>query len=151
MKENTVIDNFVFVIVEQEEYILRSMELNLNRRGITPLCISYVNIKQVSDVVKDIHSSGKYPYIYLGEVVDYSLKTDDTRIVQELADSHQKGGVLIPLSLDSDLQRYYWFHFVNESNWVVPEEDNANIEQECQNFIDNLHNDEQSVEFNCIN
>ncbi|NLE30714.1 hypothetical protein GX618_00345 [Candidatus Dojkabacteria bacterium] len=151
MKENTVIDNFVFVIVEQEEYILRSMELNLNRRGITPLCISYVNIKQVSDVVKDIHSSGKYPYIYLGEVVDYSLKTDDTRIVQELADSHQKGGVLIPLSLDSDLQRYYWFHFVNESNWVVPEEDAVDIESECKSFLNNLHNDEQSVEFNCIN
>lgn len=151
MKENTVIDKFVFVIVEQEEYVLRSMELKLKERGITPVCISYSNLKQVSDVVKDIHLSGKYPYIYLGEVVDYSLKTDDTRIVQELADSHQKGGVLIPLSLDSDLQRYYWFHFVNESNWVVPEEDAVDIESECKSFLNNLHNDEQSVEFNCIN
>jgi len=34
MKENTVIDNFEFVVVEQDEYILRSMELNLNRREL---------------------------------------------------------------------------------------------------------------------
>jgi len=112
MKESSVIDNFGFVVVEQDEYILRSLELKLKERGIKPFCISYVNFKQVADVVKEIHSNGKYPYIFLGEVVDYSSSTTDTRIVQELSSSYQKGGILIPFSLDSDLQRYEWFHFV---------------------------------------
>lgn len=151
MKESSVIDNFEFVVVEQDEYILRSMELKLKESGIKPFCISYVNFKQVSDLVKEIHSNGKYPYIFLGEVVDYSSSTTDTRIVQELSSSYQKGGILIPFSLDSDLQRYEWFHFVKDSKWVVPEEDNGIIELECQDFLDNLHNGEQSVEFNRIN
>jgi len=150
MKNSSVIDNFVFVIVEQDEYILRSMELKLKKRDITPICISYVNLKQVSDAVNEIHSNGKYPYIFLGEVVDYSSRISDTRIVQELADSYQKGGIIIPSSLDSDLQRYEWFHFVNESNWIVPEKGNATIESDCEFFINNLHNNEQSIEYNCI-
>lgn len=151
MENNAVIDNFVFVIVEQDEDILRSTELKLKERGITPICISYENLQQVSDTVKDIHLSGKYPVIFLGEVIDYSSETSDTRIVQELSDNHQKGGIVIPFSLDSDLQRYEWFHFVNESKWVVPEEDNANIYSECESFLNNLHNNEQSVEFRKIN
>ncbi|HRX44125.1 MAG TPA: hypothetical protein P5059_02655 [Candidatus Dojkabacteria bacterium] len=151
MKENTVIDNFEFVVVEQDEYILRSMELKLKKRGITPICISYVNSKQVTDVVNDIHLRGKYPYIYLGEVVDYSSRTTDTRVVEELSRNHEKGGIIIPFSLDCDLQRYEWFHFVNESNWFVPEEDDVDYESKCESFINNLHNDEQSVEFRKIN
>jgi len=91
MKNSSIIDNFVFVIVEQDEYILRYLELKLKKKDITPICISYVNLKQVSDAVNEIHSNGKYPYIFLGEVVDYSLQTSDTRIVQELVDSHKKG------------------------------------------------------------
>ena len=62
MENNAVIDNFVFVIVEQDEDILRSTELKLKERGITPICISYENLQQVSDTVKDIHLRGVHNY-----------------------------------------------------------------------------------------
>jgi len=39
---------------------------------------------------------------------------------------------------------------VNESNWIVPEKGNATIESDCEFFINNLHNNEQSIEYNCI-
>lgn len=154
MKESSVIDNFVFVIVEQDEFRLKSMTLKLKEREILPVCISYGNLKQkVSETVKDIHLEGKYPIIFLGENGDFFSEISDIRIVQELVNNHQEGGLLIPSCLDCEKQKYEWSFFLppNESCWVVPKEANINIELECQNFLDNLHSNEQSVELNCIN
>lgn len=154
MKESSVIDNFVFIIVEEDEFKLQSMTIKLKEKEILPIGISYGNLKQkVSEVVKDVHLKGKYPIIFLGENGDYFSDTSDTRIVQELVNIHPKGGLLIPFCLDCDKQKYEWSYFLppKDCSWVVPKEPNINIETECQEFLNNLHNDEQSVEFNCIN
>ena len=153
MNQEDRFKDFVFIIVEDDEFLMQSRTLLLKEREIIPVCISYGNLRQkVSETVKEVHKSGKFPVIFLGENGDYFSETSDTRIVQDLINIHTQGGVLIPSSTDFEKQKRDWSFFIppQDSNWQVPATHRVELETECQRFLDVLHNDEQSVEFKSL-
>ncbi len=153
MTQEERLKDFVFITVEDDEFLMQSRTLLLKEREILPVCISYGNLRQkVSETVKEVHKNGKYPVIFLGENGDYFSETSDTRIVQDLVNIHTQGGILIPSSTDFDKQKRDWSFFIppQGSNWQVPETHNIELQSECQRFIDVLHNDEQGVKFSSL-
>ncbi len=153
MTQEDSFKDFVFIIVEDDQFLMQSRILLLKEREILPVGISYGNLRQkVSETVREVHKSGRYPVIFLGENCDYFSETSDTRIVQDLVNIHTRGGILIPSSTDFDRQKRDWSFFIppKDSSWQVPATHMVELERECQRFLDVLHNDEQSVEFNSL-
>jgi len=149
-EDKSIFDKFVFIIVDADEFFGQARSLLLKEMGISPVCISYGNLRQkTSEIVQFVYNEKKYPIIFLGESGSHFSETSDTLIVEDLVRNFKQGGILIPSSSNFDEQRNNWRYFIpeDENNWRIPETYNVDIESECKNFLENiLQNREESIE-----
>jgi hypothetical protein len=149
-----VFDKFTIIIVDEDEFIVKARTLLLKEMGISPVCISYGNLRQkTSEMVSLVYNEGKYPVIFLGAHGSHYSETSDTLILEDLFKNFEQGGIIIPSSLNYYEQMNDWSYFIpkDERNWVIPKEYNVNLEDECNNFIKNvLHEGQEGIEFKNI-
>lgn len=153
-KNKEVFDKFTVIIVDEDEFNVQARSLLLKEIGISPVHISYGNLRQkTSEIVQLVYNENKYPVIFLGEHGSHFSETSDTLIVEDLVKNFKQGGILIPSSLNFDEQKSNWNYFIpkDEKNWIIPETYNVNLEDECRNFLENvLHEGQEGIEFKRI-
>jgi glutathione S-transferase len=149
--EEPILDKFGFLAVDDNSYYAQSIKLSLEQSlGVEVKCIQNGRYSHSTVLeVERIYSEGKYPVIVLDEQL--GEHTSGTDIMKYLVERYEQGGILLASdTLYRMTQLWKWESIMQEkkeSKWLVGNYNGVGqIGEMCTEFMNNLHNREQSIE-----
>ncbi len=144
MNEQNILNVFSFVVVDDSSFGALMLGKKLRELGINSKYIyEEVTFENTCKYVIKAYKEGTFPVVLLGENSEGS-----SNIVRKLVDSYEHGGIIFPFSLSQDSLIPEWKNCLPEdSKWSIRRFDGVSeIELVCEEFLNNLHKDEESIE-----